>query len=57
MQPTIAAASPGEVFYPESDGLPMADNTRQFNWIIVLATNLRALFSDQNDVFVSGNQF
>jgi Uma2 family endonuclease len=45
------------IHYPESDGLPMSDNTRQFNWIIVLATNLRALFVEQVDVFVSGNQF
>lgn len=44
------------IHYPESDGQPMSDNTRQFNWIIVLATNLRALFRDDVSVFVSGNQ-
>jgi Uma2 family endonuclease len=44
------------IHYPESDGLPMADNTRQFNWIIVLATNLRALFHNDANVFVAGNQ-
>jgi Uma2 family endonuclease len=47
----------GTIIYPESDGLPMADNTRQFNWIIVIATNLRSLFHDTADVFVAGNQF
>ena len=57
MQPTIAAASPDAVFYPESDGLPMADNSRQFQWIFVLAGNLAALFRDRADVFVCGNQF
>ena len=47
---------PGEVFYPESDGLPMSDNTRQFRWIQVLSGNLAALFRDRPDVFVCGNQ-
>lgn len=45
-----------EVFYPSSDGKPMADNTRQLQWIIVLVTNLEALFSRSPDVFVGGNQ-
>jgi Uma2 family endonuclease len=42
--------------YPESDGQPMSDNTLQFQWIMVLAGNLKALFRDRQDVFVSGNQ-
>jgi Uma2 family endonuclease len=45
-----------EIHYPESDGKPMADNTKQFQWIYRLAGNLEALFSDRPDVFVSGNQ-
>jgi Uma2 family endonuclease len=45
-----------EIVYPESDGLPMAENTRQLNWIIALVTNLRALFRDNTDVFIAGNQ-
>lgn len=51
-----AIAAPGAIVYPESDGLPMADNTRQFRWILMLAGNLAALFHDRDDVFVSGNQ-
>src|SRR5262245_12595708 len=43
--------------YPESDGLPMADNSRQFRWIIVIAGNLAARFRDRDDVLVGGNQF
>jgi Uma2 family endonuclease len=43
--------------YPESDGQPMADNTKQFQWILVLASNLQARFADDPNVFVSGNQF
>jgi Uma2 family endonuclease len=43
-------------FYPETDGQPMSDNTRQFQWIVMLADNLAALFHDRPDVFVCGNQ-
>jgi hypothetical protein len=25
-----------EIFYPESDGKPMADNTRQFRYIVMI---------------------
>jgi Uma2 family endonuclease len=52
-----AAPAPLPVVYPESDGKPTADNTRQFDWILKLAANLRVLFADRPDVFVSGNQF
>ena len=45
-----------EIYYPESDGLPMSDNTRQFRWIFVLFGNLAAWYYDDPKVFVSGNQ-
>jgi Uma2 family endonuclease len=41
--------------YPESDGQPMADNTRQFQWIVLIKENLATLFRDQDDVFVAGD--
>ncbi|MER3434748.1 MAG: hypothetical protein C4288_15325 [Leptolyngbya sp. ERB_1_1] len=44
-----------EVFYPESDGKPMADNTKQFRWIVVIEQNLEWLFADNADVFVAGD--
>jgi Uma2 family endonuclease len=47
--------APSEVFYPESDGKPMADNTKQFRWIVVIEQNLELLFADQPDVFVAGD--
>jgi Uma2 family endonuclease len=53
LQPHI----PEDIDYPESDGQPMADNTRQFRWIVVLFGNLAAWFRDDPNVFVSGNQF
>src|SRR3954447_5744364 len=57
MVPSAAPAATLWTFYPESDGQPMAENTRQFRWIMVLAGNLAALFRGRGDVFVSGNQF
>jgi Uma2 family endonuclease len=44
-----------EVIYPESDGQPMADNTKQFRWIVVIKENLELLFSDRPEVFVAGD--
>ncbi len=44
-----------DVPYPESDGQPMADNTRQFRWIVYIKENLETLFAEQSDVFVAGD--
>ncbi len=41
------------VIYPDSDGKPMADNTKQFCWIVVIQQNLEWLFADKPDVFVT----
>src|SRR3954468_7103666 len=43
--------------YPESDGKPMADNTKQARWIFVLFGNLAALFRTVADVFVAADLF
>jgi Uma2 family endonuclease len=57
MLPNTILSPSAPLVYPESDGLPMADNTRQFRWILVLATNLAALYRARADVFVGGNLF
>ncbi|MCU0875242.1 MAG: hypothetical protein MUE50_23160, partial [Pirellulaceae bacterium] len=44
-----------EIEYPDSDGLPMSDNTLQFQWIVTLQGGLDALFRDDPDVFVAGD--
>jgi Uma2 family endonuclease/DNA-binding transcriptional regulator YiaG len=44
-----------EIVYPDSDGEPMADNTRQFRWIVTIENGLEALFADRPDVFVAGD--
>src|SRR5437588_11606407 len=49
-----AIASP-PLEYPESDGLPMADNSLQLLWIVILYNNLEILFGGRPDVFVGGN--
>lgn len=43
--------------YPESDGQPMADNTKQFRWIVLIKENLEAMFADEVDVFIAGDLF
>jgi Uma2 family endonuclease len=44
-----------EIVYPDSDGQLMADNTKQFQWITVIKTNLDWLFRDDERVFVAGD--
>ena len=44
-----------QVIYPESDGQPMADNTKQFRWIVTIQGSLDALFKDDPNVFVAGD--
>ena len=41
--------------YPDSDGLPMADNTLQFQWIVTIQGSLDWIFREQPDVFVAGD--
>jgi Uma2 family endonuclease len=41
--------------YPDSDGKPMADNTIQFRWIVLIKENLELIFDDAPDVFVAGD--
>lgn len=41
--------------YPESDGLPMAENTEQYDWLVKIKENLEILFADRQDVFIAGD--
>ena len=41
--------------YPDSDGLPMSDNTLQWFWIVLIKEGLERLFVDDPNVFVAGN--
>jgi Uma2 family endonuclease len=41
--------------YPESDGQPMADNTKQWRYIATIVGELRVQYLDRPDVFVAGD--
>ncbi|MGB5962799.1 MAG: Uma2 family endonuclease [Coleofasciculaceae cyanobacterium] len=51
----LQSLAPQDVLYPETDGKPMADNTKQFRWIMVIYYNLEWLFADDPNVFVAGD--
>jgi Uma2 family endonuclease len=46
-----------QVIYPDCDGQPMANNTEQFRWILVIQQNLDWLFVDDPLFFVAGDLF
>ncbi|USR91569.1 Uma2 family endonuclease [Phormidium yuhuli AB48] len=52
-QPTTS--KPKTIHYPDSDGQPMADNTLQFRWIVIIKENLDLIFADDPEVFVAGD--
>lgn len=43
------------IIYPDSDGQPMSDNTKQYEYIVTLHTGIEALFADRPDVFVAAD--
>jgi Uma2 family endonuclease len=44
-----------EILYPDSDGEPIADNSKQFRWIVTVKENLEILFANNPEVFVAGD--
>jgi Uma2 family endonuclease len=49
----LAGSPSASIIYPDSDGKPMADNTKQARWIVVFFGNLSALLHARLDVFVA----
>lgn len=45
------------VIYPETDGLPMAENTLQVRWIMTIKGNLDVMFRDDPNVFLAADLF
>ncbi len=43
--------------YPESDGKPMGENTKQYRWIVIIKENLEILFAKAADVFIAADLF
>jgi Uma2 family endonuclease len=52
VQYQLQPSSQSEVIYPDSDGKPMADNTKQFRWIVTIK---EWLFADNPNVFIAGD--
>lgn len=48
-------ATQKDIIYPDSDGKPMADNTKQFRCIVTTQGGLDALFQNHPNVFVAGD--
>jgi Uma2 family endonuclease len=51
----LTAETVSEIIYPDCDGEPMSDNTKQFRWIVTIKENLEILFANHPDVFVAGD--
>jgi Uma2 family endonuclease len=51
----VGQLSKTEIIYPESDGKPMADNTKQFRWILTIQQNIDWLYTNDPQVFVAGD--
>lgn len=43
------------IIYPDSDGKPMAENTKQYQYIVMLHTGIDSHFSGDSDVFVTAD--
>jgi Uma2 family endonuclease len=55
MNPQTAGTVEDGIEYPDCDGNPIAEKTRQFRYIVMIQGGLDALFSDRIDVFVAGD--
>ena len=54
-QRPVALKARRKIIYPDSDGKPMADNTKQFDWIVKIKENLERIFHNNSDVFIAGD--
>jgi Uma2 family endonuclease len=55
-QPLVNKKS-GEIYYPDSDGEPVANNTEHYELIATTKSGLDRLFHDRDDVFVAADLF
>jgi Uma2 family endonuclease len=54
---TLVTSVHPDLFYPESDGKPMSDNTEQYRWIVTIKENLEILLANHLEVFIAGDLF
>jgi Uma2 family endonuclease len=55
--PQVQSLPPEEIFYPDCDGQPVANNTEQFEIIVLVKGNLDSVFADDPNVFIAGDLF
>ena len=55
MSTTFTQPPQSTVQYPDDDGQPMAENTLQFKWIVLIKEGLETLFRHDPNVFVAGD--
>jgi Uma2 family endonuclease len=55
MTTQLQTAAKTPIEYPDDDGLPMADNTLQYETIVTIKGNLDAQYRHDKNVFVGGN--
>lgn len=53
----VSQLSKTDIIYPESDGKPMADNTKQFELIVEIKKGLDLLYVNDPQVFIAGDLF
>ena len=53
----LESTTQAEIIYPDTDGKPMANNTEQFLWIVVIVQNLEWMYANNPNVFVAGDLF
>ncbi len=44
-----------DILFPGGDGKPMAENTEQYRWIVIIKENLEILFAGDENVFIAGD--
>lgn len=52
---TIFGQIDSDLLYPDSDGKPMAENTEQYRWIVLIKENLEILFANNNNILIVGD--
>ncbi|MBD6619419.1 Uma2 family endonuclease [Komarekiella sp. 'clone 1'] len=52
---TIFEQTDPDLLYPDSDGKPIADNTEQYRWIVLIKENLEILFANNENVLIAGD--
>ncbi|OCQ90590.1 hypothetical protein BCD64_28420 [Nostoc sp. MBR 210] len=53
----LPSSTKKDIIYPETDGQPMAENTKQYRLIVTIQGGLDTLFQDEPNVFVAGDLF